>query len=164
MLYMELLRANCCDTSRSRRNAVRNHKQFACSSFDSRGHVEIRGYGRAAGCYPHRAVIVSFGVKHMSGTVIHDLHERVIRRVLKVIAVSARLRQAIELRSRNRIRVPSYECCGYGCDGWLPGRVESSCRGKELYIGGIVRIHNLSVGQDQEVSLKRSSIDGVRWR
>jgi hypothetical protein len=85
---------------------------------------------------------VSLAVEHMSCAGVHDLHERVIRCVLKVIATSARLRQTIELRSRNRIRCARYQRARHRRDRWLPGPVKGPLRGKELYIGGIVRTHN----------------------
>ena len=39
----------------------------------------------------------------MSGGAVHDSHQRMVGRILKIIAVSGSLRQSVELRTGNRV-------------------------------------------------------------
>jgi hypothetical protein len=49
-----------------RLNAVRHHVRLAGSQFDVGGHVELRGYKRAASGHPHAAMVVRLAVKDVS--------------------------------------------------------------------------------------------------
>jgi len=84
-------------------NAVRHHVQLAESQFDVGVHVELRGYKRAARGHPHAARVVRLAVKDVSAVGMDNAHQGIIGRILKIIAVSSCLRQAVELRSGNRI-------------------------------------------------------------
>src|SRR5258706_10650632 len=84
-------------------NAVRHHVQLAGSQFDVGGHVELRGYKRAASGHAHAAMVVGLAVKDVSAVGIDNAHQGIIGRILKIIALSSFLRQAVELRTGNRI-------------------------------------------------------------
>ena len=86
-----------------RLNAIRHHVHLAGSQFDVGGHIELRGYKRAASGHPHAAGVVRLAVKEVSAVGMDNAHQGIIGRILKIIAVSSCLRQPVELRPGNRI-------------------------------------------------------------
>src|SRR5580700_6882111 len=88
---------------RLRCDAVSHDNELARARPDRRGNVEVRRDNFATGRDAHRAVVVRTGVVDLAAAVVGDAHERVVRRVLVLVAERYGLAQPVELRSADLI-------------------------------------------------------------
>jgi hypothetical protein len=68
---------------------------------DASRHIELRCYDFAAADRfdAHPAVVMSAGVENVSGCLVPDAHQRIIRRHLGIIAVRSAFRETVKQRA-----------------------------------------------------------------
>ena len=89
---------------RERGDSVRDDDERARARLHAGSDVEERRDRRATGRDAHRGVVVRAGVEDVARRVVGDPHQRVVGRALVVIAIRARLREAVELRALDNVR------------------------------------------------------------
>ena len=91
------------DRDRLRGNTIRHHDQVTDAQLLIGWHIEMRGHEppKPDG---HAAVVVRPAVKNVSGCLVGDAHQRVIRGGLVIVSIGSPLLESIEQVARDDIR------------------------------------------------------------
>ena len=103
-------------------NTVSNNNKCARAMLLGYRHIEM-GRHQIVGSNGHAAVVVRAAIKHVSGPVVSDAHERIVGCCLLIVAVSRGLRHAIKTIARNKVGTSSSNSARHGLNAWRPGRV-----------------------------------------
>ena len=152
------------DRKRIRAYPIRDDLHQRVSCFDPCRDIELGGMHYRTGVYAHGGVIVSPAIKNIICGGIDDSHQWIIRGHLRVIAVAHRLRQSVQLTSREHVCAARLQRGGATCYGWLPPGIGSTVRRINLHIVGARRKENLARGQEQHTARIGCSAAGGRIR